>query len=405
MPWSKAVIASLASALAATVVLSACQLGNDPNAIKIYSSMPRTGASKGLTDSITNGIKMAFDEAGNKVGTYNLRYEDLDDATAAKGNWDAAKEADNANRAVNDAQVMAYIGTFNSGAASVSIPILCKANLAMISPANTYPGLTKPGKGEADEPDKFYQGCQRNYVRVIPADDLQGVAGANWARQAGLTRVYVLDDTELYGHGIASVFVDQARKIGLEVVGGPEGIDPKASDYRAIAEKIRGTNPQLIYFGGVTANNAGKLAQDLKAAMPNVRFMGPDGVYDQAFLQAAGAASEGAMLTFGGLPAPKLTGKGADFYTNYKDKFKAEPESYAAYGYEAARVVLTALNQVGRPDRAAIRDAIFGTRNFDGVLGSWSFDQNGDTTLTTLSGREAKAGKYDEANAVVLQGS
>jgi len=159
------------------VVLSACQLGNDPNAIKIYSSMPRTGASKGLTDSITNGIKMAFDEAGNKVGTYNLRYEDLDDATAAKGNWDAAKEADNANRAVNDAQVMAYIGTFNSGAASVSIPILCKANLAMISPANTYPGLTKPGKGEADEPDKFYQGCQRNYVRVIPADDLQGVAG------------------------------------------------------------------------------------------------------------------------------------------------------------------------------------------------------------------------------------
>src|SRR4029079_12031514 len=89
MPWTKAAIASLASALAATVVLSACQLGSDPNAIKIYSSMPRTGASKGLTDSITNGIKMAFDEAGNKVGTYNIRYEDLDDATAAKGNWDA----------------------------------------------------------------------------------------------------------------------------------------------------------------------------------------------------------------------------------------------------------------------------------------------------------------------------
>src|SRR6266545_3067004 len=257
MPWTKRLIAGFTSALSAVVVLSACQFGYDPNAIKVFSSMPRTGATKGLTDAVTNGIKMAFDEAGNKVGTYNIRYEDLDDATAAKGNWDAGKEADNANRAANDAQVMAYIGTFNSGAAAVAIPILCKANLVMISPANSYPGLTKPGKGEADEPDKFYQGCKRNYVRVIPADDLQGVAGANWARQAGISRVYVLNDTELYGHGVATVFADHARTIGLQVVGGPDGIDPKASDYRALAERIRGTNPELVYFGGVTANNAG----------------------------------------------------------------------------------------------------------------------------------------------------
>ena len=89
---------------------------------------------------------------------------------------------------------MVYLGTFNSGAAQLSIPILCRSNLAMVSPANTYPGLTKPGKGEADEPDKFYPQCKRNYARVIPADDLQGVAGANWAKQAGAQRVYVLDE-------------------------------------------------------------------------------------------------------------------------------------------------------------------------------------------------------------------
>jgi branched-chain amino acid transport system substrate-binding protein len=371
--------------------------------IKIVSSLPRTGSAKGQTDTIVNGIKMALADVNNRVGNFTISYEDLDDATAAKGSWDAAKESENANKAVNDSQVMVYIGTFNSGAAAVSIPILCKSNLVMISPANTYPGLTKPGKGEPGEPEKFYPDCSRNYARVVPADDLQGVAGANWAKDLGAKRVYVLDDTELYGRGLAVVFTEQAKKNGLDVVGGPEGIDPRASDYRALAQKIRGANPELIYFGGITQNNAGKLVQDLKAAMPDVKIMGPDGIYEKAFIDAGGAAAEGTYITFGGVPAPKLTGKGADWYRKYKDQFKAEPEAYASYGYEAARVALDAIQRAGKADRAAIRDALFATKDYDGVLGKWSFDRNGDTTLTQMSGRQVKGGKFDDENAVVLK--
>ena len=107
--------------------------------IKIVSSLPRTGANKGQTDTMVNAIKMAMNEVGNKVGNATLVYQDMDDATAAKGQWDAAQEASNANQAIADPDVVAYIGTFNSGAAEVSIPILCAANMAMISPANTYP--------------------------------------------------------------------------------------------------------------------------------------------------------------------------------------------------------------------------------------------------------------------------
>jgi branched-chain amino acid transport system substrate-binding protein len=373
--------------------------------IKIVSSLPRTGSAKGQTDTIVNGIKMALSEVNNKVGNFTITYEDLDDATPAKGSWDAAKEAENANKAVNDNQVMVYIGTFNSGAAAVSIPILCKANLVMISPANTYPGLTKPGKGEPGEPEKFYQGCPRNYARVVPADDLQGVAGANWAKDLGVKRVYVLDDTELYGKGLSTVFTETARKIGLEVVGGPEGIDPKASDYRALAQKIRGANPELVYFGGITQNNAGKLVQDLKATMPDLKFMGPDGIYEKAFIDAGGAAAEGSYITFGGVPAPKLEGKGAEWYRKYRDQYKAEPEAYASYGYEAGRVALDAIQRAGRADRVAIRDALMKTKDYDGVLGKWSFDQNGDTSLTSMSGRQVRAGKFDDDNAVVLKAS
>jgi len=372
--------------------------------VKIVSSLPRTGSSKGQTDTIVNAIRMALDEAGGKVGGATVAYEDLDDATPARGAWDAGKEAENANKAAADTQVLAYIGTFNSGAAKVSIPILNRAGLVMISPANTYPGLTKPGKGEPNEPDVYYPTGTKTYARVVPADDLQGAVASAWAKQLGVAKAYVLHDTELYGNGIATVFAETAAKAGIAVAGGPEGIDPKASDYRALATKVRGAAPDLVYFGGITQNNAGKLFKDLRAVLgPNVKLMGPDGIYEQAFLDDAGDAAEGVLVTFGGVAPSKLTGKGAEWYRTYKAKFNAEPEAYAAYGYESAKLALDAIARAGRADRAAVREAVFATKNYDGVLGTWSLDPNGDTSLSAMSGRAVKDGKFDDANAVTLQ--
>jgi branched-chain amino acid transport system substrate-binding protein len=372
--------------------------------IKIVSSLPRTGSSKGQTDTIVNAMKMALDDAGNKAGDFTIAYEDMDDATPARGAWDAGKEAENANKAVADSDIMVYLGTFNSGAAKVSIPILNRANLVMISPANTYPGLTKPGKGEPNEPDIYYPTGTRNYARVVPADDLQGAVAANWAKSLGATNVYVLDDTELYGHGIAQVFADTAGKIGLGIAGGPEGIDSKASDYRALATKIRGTGADMVYYGGITQNNAAKLFKDLRAVLGNdIKLMGPDGINEQAFIDDAGDAAEGVYMTFGGIGASQLTGKGADWYAAYKAKFSGEPDSYASYGYEAMNVALHAIATANTKDREAIRAAVMATSNFDGILGTWSFDANGDTSLTTMTGRQVVNGVRDEEHAVILQ--
>ncbi|NBT27273.1 MAG: hypothetical protein EBT09_12170, partial [Actinobacteria bacterium] len=202
------------------------------------SSGRLTGPSYGQSISVVNAIRMAIEEAGRKSGNFIIEYEALDDATAAAAKWMAEKEAENANKAINDPDTMVYIGTMNSGAAKVSIPILNQANLVMISPANTYPGLTKPGKGEANEPDVYYPSGSRNYTRVVPADDLQGAVGANWAKKLGAKTAYVIDDTELYGKGIADVFVATAEKIGIKLVG-RSGIDGKASDYRAVATNVR----------------------------------------------------------------------------------------------------------------------------------------------------------------------
>ena len=374
------------------------------NSVKIVSSLPMTGSALGQTQTIVNAIKQALDENKSTAcnGKVKIDYEVMDDATAAAGKWDPAQETENANKAVADKSVVAYIGTFNSGAAKLAIPILNRADVVMVSPVNTYPGLTKPGLGEANEPDIYYPNGKRNYVRVVPADDLQGAAGANWAKSLGVKKVYILDDQELYGKGLADIFETTAKKVGLEVLG-HEGIDPKASDYKALMTKIKALGPDLIYFGGITQNNGGQLIKDARnvgMTPDKVKFMGPDGTFEQALIDAAGKDAEGYYATFGGLPGKELTGAGKTWYEAYKAKYNAEPEAYAAYGYEAAKVVIDAIDKVCKNDRAAIRDAVMDTKDFKGVLGTWSFDANGDTSLATMSGNVVKNGKFEFASVL-----
>jgi branched-chain amino acid transport system substrate-binding protein len=370
--------------------------GGASNVIKIVSSLPRTGSANAQTTTMVNGIKLAIAEAGGKIGDFTLQYEDWDDASPQRGNWDPAVETANANKAVSDPDVMVYVGTFNSGAAKMSMPITNKANLAMVSPANTAVELTKPGMGEPHEPAAYRPTGKVNYVRVVPADDIQGKVAADWAKEMGVQKVFIVHDREVYGKGIATIFQKHAQEIGMQVVGF-EGIDSRASNYRSLVTKIKEQNPQLVYFGGTTQSNGGQLAKDLVAGGADVKFMVPDGCFENAFIDGAGAANLNgrAYITFGGVPPKMLTGRGAEFYESYKKMYNAEPEAYAVYGYEAARVALYGIQHAGKKDRDAIRQAIVSIKDFDGALGRWSFDENGDTSLTTMSGNTVTDGKFE----------
>lgn len=376
----------------------------DPNTVKIVSMLPMTGSALGQAQTMVNGVKQALAETDSKAcdGKIKIEYEILDDATAAAGKWDPSQVTSNANKVAADGSVVAAIGHYNSGAAKLSIPVLNQANVAMVSPATTYPGLTKPGKGEAKEPNVYYPTGTRNFARVVPADDLQGAVASNWAKSLGVKKVYILDDQELYGKGIADIFETTAKAAGIEVLG-REGIDIKASDYKALMNKIKALNPEMIYFGGTTQSNAGQIIKDMRnvGMTPEaVKFMGPDGIKEQALIDAAGKDAEGVYATFGGLPPKELTGVGAKWYESYKAKYNAEPEAYAAYAFESAKVIIGAINKVCKNDRAAIRDAVLATKDFNGVLGTWSFDANGDTSLTTMSGNVVKAGKWEFVSAL-----
>jgi branched-chain amino acid transport system substrate-binding protein len=237
---------------------------------------------------------------------------------------------------------------------------------------------------------------------VIVADDKQASAGASWMRDEGVQSVYILDDQETFGKGIADQSQQNAEALGIQILG-REGIDGNATNYRSLMAQIAQLNPDAIYFAGITQNNAGQIVSDkVGAGMSNedVMFMGSEGILEQAFLEAAGDAAEGSYLTFSGLPASELPGRGQDFVERYEERFPdSEVDALTAYGYEAANVLLDAIEKAYNADGEATREGVirelFATRNYDGVLGTWSFDENGDTTLTELSGQRVENGEFE----------
>jgi len=359
--------------------------------IKLYSSWPLTGTYDQIGGDAVEAVNMALEDYGNAAGGYALVYEALDDGTAANnGGWDPAVETENANRVINDPEAMVYLATYNSGAAKISIPLMNAVPMAMISYANTYPGLTKaiPDATEEGEPDVYYPSGTRNYMRTVPADDIQGSAGANWAfNKQGRRKAYILHDNSLYGQGVARVFQLTFERLGGEILGF-DGYDEAAPDYQSLMTSIADTGPDILYCGATVDNNASKLIQDMRGLMPveDVIFLGPDGLINQAFIDGAGGDATGAYLTFAGFPPSALQGPGADYATRITERLGHPPDSYAVYAYECIAVVVQAIDKAGVNDRAAILEAMLATEGFNSLLGgSWSFTESGDTDALTMS--------------------
>jgi branched-chain amino acid transport system substrate-binding protein len=248
------------------------------NTLTIYSSLPKQGASRVQSLTIENGAKLALSDAGNKAGQFKIKYVPLDDATAQAGKWDPSPTSSNARKAAQDKATIAYIGEYNSGASAISIPILNDGGIPQVSPANTAVGLTVNESG-ADkwEPEKYYPTGKRTYLRVVPRDTIQGAALATLMKEDGCKSVYIVNDKEVYGAGLARDIVNSAGEQGVKVLGN-EGFDPKAPNCRSPASKIAGRNPDCIAQSQVVETNGVQMTKDVAAANPNARIYGPDGL-------------------------------------------------------------------------------------------------------------------------------
>lgn len=409
---SKRLLAAGAAVLAMSLGLAACGGSDDDGGssgsggtgadeVTIYSSFPLQGASRPTGISLQNGIELALQEAGMKAGDVKIKFVPMDDSTAQAGEWTPEAESANAKKAVQDDSAVAYLGTYNSGAAAISIPILNEAGLAMLSPGNTAVGLTSDEPG-ADtgigEPEIYYPNGDRNYARIVPKDTVQGAALAGVMDEDGCTKVGVLNDNEVFGKGLAANVIDAGSQYDYEFLDGG-AIDTKAANFRATAEDFSNQGVDCFVFGGITASNAVQLYKDMAAAMPDAKLYGPDGVADTDF--AGGLPDDvGARtkVTVATLSEKEYGKEGAKFYKDYQAKYGA-PGPYSIYGYEAGKLILDVLNRAEDPtDRASVVEALFDTKDRESILGTYSIDENGDTTLTDYGVYTIKNGdlEFDE---------
>jgi len=353
-----ALVAGTSAADAATKVLT------------ISTDLPLQGSSFDSNDSTNKAIALYLKQIKYKAGKYTVKLKIYDNATAAAGSWDPAKCAANAQAHVANKSEVAVMGTYNSGCAMVMIPILNQAPggaMTMVSDANTNPGLTKAW--DPGTPDMYYPTGVRNYARVCTTDDVQGAAAAQFAKSIGVKSVYVLNDTQTYGQGVAQAFTSEAKKQGMKVLSsGPygEGWDAKQSDYTALFTKIKALNPDMIYVGGIFDNNGGQLMKDKVAVLGDntaVKFMAPDGFTGYPEFNSMPEAA-GAYLSFAGLSSDLLKkiapkGAGVKFIAAYKKAYKKDPVgSYPIYGVAAVQVILAAIAK-SDGTRKGVTNAIF----------------------------------------------
>ena len=373
----------------------------DPDYL-IVSDLPLQGASRPQTEQMGKAIEFILNKRGFKAGDKNIGYQACDDATAQAGSWDSAKCQANATAYAANPKLLGIIGTFNSGCAKVVIPIVNAENLAMISPANTYVGLTQGGPVEPGEPDKYYPNGKRNYARVVAADNFQGPALATFAKEdAKVTKVFVLNDGQLYGAGLAKNFVVAAKKLGIEVAGDQKW-DPKATSFEPLGNTIKQSGANGVMLAGIVDNAGGKLVKDLRTVLgKDVQILSPDGFTPvESVVKDAGDAAENVYVSVAGPPVDQLTGAGKTFVEEFGATLGGKPvEPYAAYAAQAAEIMLDAI-AASDGTRQSVVDAMFKTQVTDGILGSFNLDANGDTTAGGVTIYQIKGGKSTTVKVV-----
>lgn len=372
---------------------------------RIYASLPMSGANATQSKNIDNAINLAIEQLTDSGalcdGVLKLDYVLLDDSDAAVGKWTMQKEQANAYKINADVDAMAVIGPFDSGAARIAMPILNRSGIAIINPSADYIGLTKPYA--PSDPDVYFEMGKRNFMRLVPPLDLQGIAAAKWASTFGVKNVFIVSDDEQYGRGPADTFAAAAGKLGVAVAG-REIIDEKTGNLPFIASKILINKADTVFYAGNDGAKAAAFLKEAHTEKMSIRMIGTSAIMNKAFIDAAGELAQGVMATSFDIAMDKLSPKGAQLARAYESKFSVKPDTYAFTGYEAASVVLNAARNTCRKDRVALLDAMFNTLDFDGALGKWSFDENGDISLTPFSGNVVDKGAWQITTTLTIDG-
>lgn len=349
----------------------------------LVSDLPLQGPRE-ITLPMVEAIRLVLERRGFRAGRYTVGYQSCDDSTAQAGGFDIHRCFSNAKAYARTPDVVGVIGAYDSPCTFFQLPVANQASdgpLAMISPSNTFTGLTRPHRdmppGELEE---LYPSGERNYVRIKAADHLSPIALVKAARELGRRRVFVAwDGDDSYMAGFAADMRKAAPDFGLDVIGG-SAWNPRARGFARLARRIAAGRPEAVLMAGAAPPHVGELIRELRAGLgPEVALIASDGFADfPRLIEAAGAAATGMYVANSGIPNGKLPPAGRRFLREFEAaQGEPGPDLSAAYAAQAAEILLDA---IARSDgtRSSVTRELFRTRIRDGILGDIRFDENGD---------------------------
>jgi branched-chain amino acid transport system substrate-binding protein len=379
---------------AAALVAFACGGSTGGNGskgtIKIGSDFPvcTTGGQ-----STSNGVKFAVDQknAAGGVQGYTIQYQSFDDCRQGAYNADAGVA--NVRSMLDDNAFLGMVGPYNSAVGKAEIPIAAPKNFVMISPANTNPCLTKDNAAGCNgEATQLRAGNPNNYWRVVTTDDYQGPAMADYFyKQLNIHNVGILDDSTVFGVGVSGAFETEFKKLG-GTTKHSEYKKEQTSDFKSILLGFKNAGAQGVYVGGTDDQNICIPRKQMKDIGWDAPFGGPDGIETTDCIDQASGNELNMYATSAGADATKVTGA-AQTIADFRKQFTGANDfgGYTMQAYDAANILMTAIgnaikaNNGSMPSRKQVRDAMAKITSFDGVIGHYGFDQNGDTTLKIVS--------------------
>lgn len=394
----KQLVLTGATLLATTLAVSACGsraeeagTGGSGEAAtktaKIGVIAPLSGDLSALGLGIQYSVELAVKQANEKktIPGWTLEVDPQDDQATP----DTGKNA--ATKLAGDDEVVGVVGTLNSSVAQSVQPVLNGSNIAMVSPANTNPTLTKGADPAA--PKRAYA----SYFRTCTTDDVQGPFAAKYLLEQNIKSVATVNDKKAYGQGLVAAFTTAFEQGGGKVVAA-ETINPDDKDFSSVISKVKGANPDALYYGGEFPQ-AAPMSQQMKSAGLNVPLMGGDGIKSDQYFALAGSTATGDLSTSVGAP-PETLDSAKQFLTDYAASNYPDPyEAYGAYAYDAANAIIEGLKtslasaEDAKSARQATVDAI-GKVSFKGATGDVSFDQYGDATAKVLTVYKVEGEKW-----------
>jgi branched-chain amino acid transport system substrate-binding protein len=368
--------------------------------LTIYSSMPLHGDAGKSGQDVVLGEKLALADAAGRVGPFTVKYTSLDDTNPKTGRWDPGIIAGNSRTAAQDRTTIAYLGELDPGSSAISIPVLNEIRVLQVSPADTFGGLTEATDSSRGEPEKYYPTGERNFGRIVPSDEVQAGVLLRWMRDEGVRRVFLLTDTELSGPSLARRLQAMASDRGIAVTGSLSLTPKPDADAKAV-QKVLASQPDAVLYAGLGNAATAGLLDDVARAGPRLKIFTSSGV---AASDMAGRLRAAAPRTYVVSPTLGISAyppAARRFEQAFRSRYGRPPGPYAILGYEAMRVTLQAMAAAGKranhPD-AVIR-AFFLTRDRHSVLGTYSIDRNGDTTLRRFGGYRVRRGNlaFDRA--------